>query len=165
MIEARGVRKIFVSGNSNIEVLKGIDLNVRKGEVVAIEGPSGSGKSTFLGLLAGFDSPTRGSIKIDGEEITGMDEDQLAILRGRKLGFVFQSYNLIQTLTAEENVLLPMELRGDVNRPQLRSRELLAAVGLEGRASHYPAELSGGEQQRIALAPSVRLQPFPPACR
>ena len=159
MIEARDVRKTFASGNSNIEVLKGIDLNVRKGEVVAIEGPSGSGKSTFLGLLAGFDSPTQGSIKIDGEEITGMDEDQLAILRGRKLGFVFQSYNLIQTLTAEENVLLPMELRGDVNRPQLRSRELLAAVGLEGRAAHYPAQLSGGEQQRIALARAFACNP------
>ena len=88
-----------------------------------------------------------------------MDEDQLAILRGRKLGFVFQSYNLIQTLTAEENVLLPMELRGDVNRPQLRSRELLAAVGLEGRASHYPAQLSGGEQQRIALARAFACNP------
>ncbi len=159
MIEARDVRKIFASGNYNIEVLKGIDLSVRKGEVVAIEGPSGSGKSTFLGLLAGFDSPTQGSIKIDGEEITGMDEDQLAILRGRKLGFVFQSYNLIQTLTAEENVLLPMELRGDVSRPQLRSRELLAAVGLEGRSSHYPAQLSGGEQQRVALARAFACSP------
>lgn len=159
MIEASDVRKTFTSGSSNIEVLKGIDLNVRKGEVVAIEGPSGSGKSTFLGLLAGFDSPTQGSIKIDGEEITCMREDQLAILRGRKLGFVFQSYNLIPTLTAEENVLLPMELRGDVNRPQLRTGELLAAVGLESRASHYPAQLSGGEQQRVALARAFACSP------
>ena len=159
MIEASDVRKTFASGSSNIEVLKGIDLSVRKGEVVAIEGPSGSGKSTFLGLLAGFDSPTQGSIKIDGEEITCMSEDQLAILRGRKLGFVFQSYNLIPTLTAEENVLLPMELRGDVNRPQLRTGELLAAVGLESRASHYPAQLSGGEQQRVALARAFACSP------
>ena len=159
MIEASDVRKTFASGSSNIEVLKGIDLSVRKGEVVAIEGPSGSGKSTFLGLLAGFDSPTQGSIKIDGAEITCMSEDQLAILRGRKLGFVFQSYNLIPTLTAEENVLLPMELRGDVNRPQLRTGELLAAVGLESRASHYPAQLSGGEQQRVALARAFACSP------
>jgi putative ABC transport system ATP-binding protein len=159
MIEASDVRKTFASGSSNIEVLKGIDLSVRKGEVVAIEGPSGSGKSTFLGLLAGLDSPTQGSIKIDGAEITCMSEDQLAILRGRKLGFVFQSYNLIPTLTAEENVLLPMELRGDVNRPQLRTGELLAAVGLESRASHYPAQLSGGEQQRVALARAFACSP------
>ena len=159
MIEASDVRKTFASGSSNIEVLKGIDLSVRKGEVVAIEGPSGSGKSTFLGLLAGFDSPTQGSIKIDGAEITCMSEDQLAILRGRKLGFVFQSYNLIPTLTAEENVLLPMELRGDVSRPQLRTGELLAAVGLESRASHYPAQLSGGEQQRVALARAFACSP------
>jgi putative ABC transport system ATP-binding protein len=159
MIEASDVRKTFASGSSNIEVLKGIDLSVRKGEVVAIEGPSGSGKSTFLGLLAGFDSPTQGSIKIDGAEITCMSEDQLAILRGRKLGFVFQSYNLIPTLTAEENVLLPMELRGDVTRPQLRTGELLAAVGLESRASHYPAQLSGGEQQRVALARAFACSP------
>ena len=159
MIEASDVRKTFASGSSNIEVLKGIDLNVRKGEVVAIEGPSGSGKSTFLGLLAGFDSPTQGSIKVDGAEITCMSEDQLAILRGRKLGFVFQSYNLIPTLTAEENVLLPMELRGDVNSPQLRTGELLAAVGLESRASHYPAQLSGGEQQRVALARAFACSP------
>jgi len=159
MIEASDVRKTFASGSSNIEVLKGIDLSVRKGEVAAIEGPSGSGKSTFLGLLAGLDSPTQGSIKIDGAEITCMSEDQLAILRGRKLGFVFQSYNLIPTLTAEENVLLPMELRGDVNRPQLRTGELLAAVGLESRASHYPAQLSGGEQQRVALARAFACSP------
>ena len=159
MIEVKNLTKTFASGTSNLEVLKGIDLNIGDGEVVAIEGPSGSGKSTLLGLLAGFDFPTRGSIKIDGEEITGMDEDRLAILRGRKVGFVFQSYNLIPTLTAEENVLLPMELRGDVNRPQQRARELLAAVGLEARALHYPAQLSGGEQQRIALARAFACSP------
>jgi len=159
MIEVQNLTKVFTSGTYNIEVLKGIDLKVRKGEVLAIEGPSGSGKSTFLGLLAGFDSPTLGSIKIDGEEITGLDEDQLAILRGKKLGFVFQSYNLIPTLTAEENVLLPMELRGDVPKPQERARELLSAVGLESRASHYPAQLSGGEQQRVALARAFACSP------
>lgn len=159
MIEVRNLTKRFASRNFNIDVLNGINLDVRNGEVLAIEGPSGSGKSTLLGLLAGFDSPTAGSIKIDGEEITGMDEDQLAILRGRKLGFVFQSYNLIPTLTAEENVLLPMELRGDIDRPQQRARQLLTAVGLETRGSHYPAQLSGGEQQRIALARAFACRP------
>ena len=159
MIEVHNLTKVFSSGTYSLEVLKGIDLTVRTGEVLAIEGPSGSGKSTLLGLLAGFDSPTSGSIRIDGEEITGLDEDQLAILRGRKLGFVFQSYNLIPTLTAEENVLLPMELRGDVPRSLERARELLAAVGLESRASHYPAQLSGGEQQRVALARAFACSP------
>ena len=152
MIEVRNLTKTLASGAERLEILRGIDLTVRRGEVLAIEGPSGSGKSTFLGLLAGFDSPTSGSIKIEGEEITELDEDQLALLRGRKLGFVFQSYNLIPTLTAEENVTLPLELRGDSPRPQARARELLSAVGLETRASHYPAQLSGGEQQRVALA-------------
>lgn len=159
MIEARDLTKILTSGNHQLEILKGINLTVPRGEVLAIEGPSGSGKSTLLGLLAGFDSPTKGSIKIDGEEITGLDEDQLAILRGRKLGFVFQSYNLIPTLTAEENVMLPLELRGDSTNPQQRSRELLSSVGLKDRASHYPAQLSGGEQQRVALARAFACSP------
>jgi putative ABC transport system ATP-binding protein len=159
MIEVRNLRKTFASGSAGLEVLKGIDLSIRDGEVLAIEGPSGSGKSTLLGLLAGFDSPTQGSIRIDGEEITRMNEDQLATLRGRKLGFVFQSYNLIPTLTAEENVLLPMELRGDIGNPQQRARELLAAVALESRGSHYPAQLSGGEQQRVALARAFACSP------
>jgi len=159
MIEVRNLTKAFTTGSYDLEVLKGIDLTVGKGEVLAIEGPSGSGKSTLLGLLAGLDSPTRGSIKIDGEEITRLSEDQLAILRGRKLGFVFQSYNLIPTLTAEENVVLPMELRGDIPRPQERARELLVAVGLEARGAHYPAQLSGGEQQRVALARAFACSP------
>jgi putative ABC transport system ATP-binding protein len=159
MIEVRNLTKALASGSHRVEILRGIDLTVPRGEVLAIEGPSGSGKSTLLGLLAGFDSPTGGSIKIDGEEITGLDEDQLAILRGRKLGFVFQSYNLIPTLTAEENVTLPLELRGDSSKPQERARELLTAVGLETRATHYPAQLSGGEQQRVALARAFACSP------
>ncbi len=159
MIEVRDLTKTLTSGGHRLDILRGIDLTVRKGEVLAIEGPSGSGKSTFLGLLAGFDSPTSGSIRIDGEEITGLDEDQLALLRGRKLGFVFQSYNLIPTLTAEENVTLPLELRGDSPGPRERARELLSAVGLETRASHYPAQLSGGEQQRVALARAFACSP------
>lgn len=159
MIEVQELAKTLASGTHELEILKGINLTVPKGEVLAIEGPSGSGKSTLLGLLAGFDSPTNGSIKIDGEEITGLDEDQLALLRGRKLGFVFQSYNLIPTLTAEENVMLPLELRGDSANPQGRSRELLSSVGLKDRASHYPAQLSGGEQQRVALARAFACSP------
>jgi putative ABC transport system ATP-binding protein len=152
MIEVSDLTKVFFFGTQQIEVLKGVDLSVKKGEVLAIEGPSGSGKSTFLGLLAGFDSPTRGSIRIDGEEITSLDEDRLALLRGKKLGFVFQSYNLISTLTAEENVMLPLELQGSSEDPQGRARGLLSAVGLETRFTHYPAQLSGGEQQRVAIA-------------
>ncbi len=159
MIEIRNLTKTFTSGSYTLEILKGIDLTIAKGEVLAIEGPSGSGKSTLLGLLAGFDSPTTGSIRIDGEEITSLSEDQLALLRGRKLGFVFQSYNLIPTLTAEENILLPMELRGNIANMQTRAGDLLAAVGLESRASHYPAQLSGGEQQRIALARAFACSP------
>ncbi len=159
MIEVRNLTKILTSGSHRLEILRNIDLTVKRGEVVAIEGPSGSGKSTLLGLLAGFDSPTQGSIKIDGEEITEFDEDQLALLRGKKLGFVFQSYNLIPTLTAEENVVLPLELQGDSPRALFRARELLSAVGLETRLSHYPAQLSGGEQQRVALARAFACNP------
>jgi putative ABC transport system ATP-binding protein len=159
MIEVQNLTKILTSGGNKLEILKGIDLTIGKGEVLAIEGPSGSGKSTLLGLLAGFDSPTGGSIKIEGEEITALDEDQLALLRGKKLGFVFQSYNLIPTLTAEENVALPLELRGDAYRSQDRARELLTAVGLDARLSHYPVQLSGGEQQRVALARAFACSP------
>ncbi len=152
MIEVRNLSKTLVSGTQEVEVLKGIDLTVEDREVLAIEGPSGSGKSTLLGLMAGFDVPTAGSIRLDGVEISQMDEDELAQLRGRKLGFVFQSYNLIPTLTAEENVMLPIELRGDPADALPRARMLLDAVGLSGRRTHYPAQLSGGEQQRVALA-------------
>jgi putative ABC transport system ATP-binding protein len=152
MIEVRNLTKTLISGNHQVEILKGIDLTVQKQEVLAIEGPSGSGKSTLLGLLAGFDFPTGGTILLDGEEISRMNENQLAILRGKKLGFVFQSYNLLPTLTAEENVMLPIELRREGGKAQERARELLDAVGLGDRIMHYPVQLSGGEQQRVALA-------------
>jgi putative ABC transport system ATP-binding protein len=152
MIEAHNLSKTFISGTHSVPVLKDIDLTVPEGEVLAIEGPSGSGKSTLLGLLAGFDSPTTGSIRLDGQDITSMGEDDLALLRGRKLGFVFQSFNLIPTLTAEENVLLPLELRGCSPEECERARNLLAEVGMQDRRTHYPAQLSGGEQQRVALA-------------
>jgi len=122
-------------------------------------GASGSGKSTLLGLLAGLDAPTSGSIVLDGEEITRLKEDELAILRGRKIGFVFQAYHLIPTLTAEENVILPMELAGNGADVSGRAREMLEAVGLLERRHHYPVQLSGGEQQRVALARAFMLRP------
>src|SRR5215469_12601136 len=122
-------------------------------------GPSGSGKSTLLGLLAGLDSPTQGEIQLDGEEITALSEDRMALLRGRKIGFVFQSYHLIPTLTAEENVLLPMELAGNGHGGRPQARKLLERVGLGDRRDHYPVQLSGGEQQRVALARAFALDP------
>lgn len=123
-------------------------------------GASGSGKSTLLGLLAGLDTPTSGRIVIDGQDITGLSEDKLAIVRGRKIGFVFQSYQLIPTLTAEENVLLPYELAGgEVSAGTARARDLLASVGLSDRLDHYPVQLSGGEQQRVALARAFMAKP------
>jgi putative ABC transport system ATP-binding protein len=153
MIDVRGLTKIIDTGTHRVEILKGITLNVPKGQFVAIMGPSGSGKSTLLGLLAGLDTPTAGEIRLDGEEITGLAEDRLAVLRGRKVGFVFQSYQLIPTLNAEENVLLPYELVGTNGFDgRARARELLANVGLADRRDHYPVQLSGGEQQRVALA-------------
>ena len=122
-------------------------------------GPSGSGKSTLLGLIAGLDSPTSGRVVLDGEDITHLSEDQMALLRGRKIGFVFQSYHLVPTLTAEENVLLPMELAGNGHGGRGRARDLLERVGLGDRRDHYPVQLSGGEQQRVALARAFALQP------
>jgi putative ABC transport system ATP-binding protein len=143
-----------------VEILRGIDLEVPAGQFVAIMGASGSGKSTLLGLLAGLDAPTTGRIVIDGVDITGLNEDRLALVRGRKIGFVFQSYQLIPTLTAEENVLLPHELTGgDVSAGLARARELLKSVGLEDRMDHYPVQLSGGEQQRVALARAFMVKP------
>jgi putative ABC transport system ATP-binding protein len=142
-----------------VDILKGINLEIPKGQFAAIMGPSGSGKSTLLGLLAGLDSPTTGKVLLDGEDITHLSEDQMALLRGRKIGFVFQSYHLIPTLTAEENVLLPMELAGQDAGGRDRARELLNRVGLEGRTDHYPVQLSGGEQQRVALARAFALRP------
>jgi putative ABC transport system ATP-binding protein len=142
-----------------VDILRGIDLEIPRGQFAAIMGPSGSGKSTLLGLLAGLDSPTSGQVILDGEDITRLSEDRMAMVRGRKIGFVFQSYHLIPTLTAEENVLLPMELAGQDGGGRLRARELLGRVGLGGRFDHYPVQLSGGEQQRVALARAFALRP------
>ncbi|HEX3129453.1 MAG TPA: ABC transporter ATP-binding protein [Thermoanaerobaculia bacterium] len=139
------------SGGRDLTILDRVDLSIAPGEFVAILGPSGSGKSTLLALMAGLDRPTSGEIRIDGEPIQDLSEDALALLRRRKLGFVFQSFQLLGNLTARENVLLPLELLGLDDAPA-RADEMLAAVGLADRGHHYPSQLSGGEQQRVALA-------------
>jgi putative ABC transport system ATP-binding protein len=157
-IVARQVSKRIDTGTHTVEILKGIDFEVERGQFVAIMGASGSGKSTLLGLLAGLDAPTSGQILLDGADITGLEEDELAVLRGRTVGFVFQSYQLIPTLTAEENVLLPLDLAGERNAGD-RARELLDRVGLLDRRDHYPVQLSGGEQQRVALARAFVMRP------
>jgi putative ABC transport system ATP-binding protein len=159
LIQVRSLTKSIDTGTHRVQILKGIDLEIPRGQFAAIMGPSGSGKSTLLGLLAGLDSPTTGSVILDGEDITRLSEDKMAQVRGRKIGFVFQSYHLIPTLTAEENVLLPMELAGIENGGRTRARELLARVGLDDRLDHYPVQLSGGEQQRVALARAFALRP------
>jgi len=151
MIEVRGLRKAIHSGTHVVEILRGIDLVVPRGQFVAIRGPSGSGKSTLLGLLAGLDTPSSGRVLLDGQDITGLSEDEMALVRGRTIGFVFQSYQLVPTLNAEENVLLPLDLAGN-GYDVARARDLLDQVGLLDRVDHYPVQLSGGEQQRVALA-------------
>jgi len=158
MIEVRGLKKSIRNGMRVVEILRGIDLLIPQGQFVAIMGASGSGKSTLLGLLAGLDSPTEGEVLLDGVEISQLPEDKLAGVRGTKIGFVFQTYQLVPTLTAFENVLLPYELnaRGD-GKP--RAAALLASVGLADRVHHYPVQLSGGEQQRVALARAFVLDP------
>ena len=163
MIVVDQLRKSLRTGSTVVEILKGIDFRVARGEFVAIMGASGSGKSTLLGLLAGLDDPTSGSVALNGTVISYLPEDKLAQLRGRTIGFVFQSYQLIPTLTALENVLLPYELNGDGSGDSKtgleRARELLVSVGLEKRMDHYPVQLSGGEQQRVALARAFILRP------
>ena len=159
MIEVRDLTKSITTATHRVDILRGINLEIPRGQFAAVKGPSGSGKSTLLGLLAGLDTPTSGRIVLDGEDITGLEEDELALLRGRKIGFVFQSYHLIPTLTAEENVLLPLELSGNSADGVGRARELLESVGLLDRRDHYPVQLSGGEQQRVALARAFAARP------
>ncbi|HUH64072.1 MAG TPA: ABC transporter ATP-binding protein [Terracidiphilus sp.] len=158
MIEVRHVRKWIQNGARRVDILKGIDLTIPAGQFVAIVGASGSGKSTLLGLLAGLDTPSEGEIWLDGTPIHNLAEAELAEVRGRKIGFVFQSYQLIPTLTALENVLLPFELNVDGNGLQ-QARRLLEEVGLRDRVDHYPVQLSGGEQQRVALARAFVVEP------
>jgi putative ABC transport system ATP-binding protein len=158
IIEVRGLTKTLRSGSTSLEILKDIDLSIPARQFAVIMGPSGSGKSTLLGLLAGLDTPTSGTVSIDGEEISQYSEDALARIRGEKLGFVFQSYQLIPTLTALENVLLPHELHVRTDGGP-RAESLLASVGLAERLHHYPVQLSGGEQQRVALARAFMLRP------
>jgi putative ABC transport system ATP-binding protein len=151
MIQLQNVSKIVASGDHSLTILKSVVLDIPDGQFVAVIGPSGSGKSTLLGLIAGLDSVTSGEILIDGQSISKMDEDSLASLRGQKIGFVFQSFHLIPSLTAFENVLVPMEV-ADLADAESRARALLEDVGLTARAHHYPSQLSGGEQQRVAIA-------------
>ena len=152
ILEVRGLLKSIDSGTHRVDILRGVSFAVERGQFVAIMGPSGSGKSTLLGLLAGLDTPSAGQVILDGQEIQDLAEDDMAVLRGRKIGFVFQSYQLVPTLTAEENVLLPLDLAGDGFAGTARARGLLERVGLADRFDHYPVQLSGGEQQRVALA-------------
>ncbi|MBI4637085.1 MAG: ABC transporter ATP-binding protein [Candidatus Rokubacteria bacterium] len=158
LIAIRDLVMRLESGGRPLTILDGVTLDVDAGEVIAVTGPSGSGKSTLLGLIAGLDRPTSGSITVDGVPVTRLDEDALARFRRQTVGYVFQSYHLIPTLTAAENVAVPLELAG-VGRAPGRVRDLLAEVGLADRAHHYPAQLSGGEQQRVALARAVALRP------
>jgi len=159
IIEVIRLTRTIQTPTHRVEILRGIDLAIPRGQFVAIIGPSGSGKSTLLGLLAGLDNASSGQILLDGEDITGFSEDHMAEVRGRKIGFVFQSFQLIPTLTAEENVLLPAELAGAGYEVTSRARELLTRVGLADRLDHYPVQLSGGEQQRVALARAFITRP------
>jgi putative ABC transport system ATP-binding protein len=151
MLVARNLSKEYRSGDNRLTVLRDVNFAIPQGAFVAIVGPSGSGKTTLLGLLAGLDTPSTGQVILDGSDMTAMDEDQRARLRGEKVGFVFQSFQLIPTLTALENVQVPLELRGESGAGE-RARELLSRVGLGDRLDHFPTQLSGGEQQRVAIA-------------
>lgn len=158
MIELKNVTKTVRSGEEDLTILDGVSLIIPDGEFVSITGASGSGKSTMLGLVAGLDAPTTGSILIDGEDITKMSEDNLADVRSHKIGFIFQSFHLIPSLTAFENILIPMEILG-LKDAKSRAEHLLSDVELTNRGHHYPSELSGGEQQRIAIARAFANQP------
>ena len=158
VLEVDGLGKQVTSGNAPLQILQDIAFTVRAGEALAIVGASGSGKSTLLGLLAGLDLPSTGTVRVDGQDIFRLDEDARAQLRGERIGFVFQSFQLLPALTALENVMLPLELAG-VDRVRERAVTLLERVGLAGRTTHYPRQLSGGEQQRVALARAFAPEP------
>ena len=158
VLHSQSLSRTYSSGGRDLTVLKDITFSLEPGGFLAILGPSGSGKTTLLGLLAGLDRPSAGSVYLDGQELGSLTEDERARLRGEKIGFVFQAFQLIPTLTAQENIQVPLELRGDA-RASARARELLERVGLSGRGHHYPAQLSGGEQQRVALARGFSSRP------
>jgi putative ABC transport system ATP-binding protein len=158
VLRARGIGKTVKSGSSDLVILREIDLDVVAGEALAVVGASGSGKSTLLAILAGLDTPTTGSVQLDGAELFALDEDARAELRGRTVGFVFQSFQLLPALTALENVMLPLELAGRADAEDA-ARAILARVGLGERLGHYPKHLSGGEQQRVALARAFVVRP------
>jgi putative ABC transport system ATP-binding protein len=158
VLRARGIGKTVKSGDSELVILRDIELDVTPGEAVAVVGASGSGKSTLLAILAGLDTPSSGAVEIDGQDIFSLDEDRRAELRGRAVGFVFQSFQLLPALTALENVMLPLELTNHSDPEQLSS-EMLERVGLGERLHHYPKHLSGGEQQRVALARAFVVRP------
>ena len=158
MIRVRGLSMRLASGGRGVDVLTDVSLDVPAGQFLAIAGPSGSGKSTLLGLIAGLDQPTAGRIEVAGVDITALDEDALARFRRDHVGYVFQSFHLLPTLTAQENVAVPLELAGEAGAAE-RAAALLAEVGLAERAHHYPVQLSGGEQQRVAVARALARRP------
>ena len=158
MINIRSLTKTVSSGDDQLTILDNVSIDIPDGQFVAVIGASGSGKSTLLGLIAGLDAPTSGTIEIDGDEITSLGEDDLARIRSEKIGFVFQSFHLIPSLTAFENILIPMEIRGQPDG-RARAENLLHAVDLSNRGHHFPAELSGGEQQRVAIARAFANRP------
>ena len=158
ILSARGIGKTVKSGSSDLVILREIDLSVTAGDAVAVVGASGSGKSTLLAILAGLDTPTAGTVEVDGADLFKLDEDARAELRGRLVGFVFQSFQLLPSLNALENVMLPLELAGRADAETV-AREILSRVGLGERLSHYPKHLSGGEQQRVALARAFSVRP------
>ena len=159
VMDVRDITKSLPLGRERIEILKGISFQIMSGEFVSIMGPSGSGKSTLLGIIAGLDNPTSGQVLIDGIDITTMSEGKLASVRNNKIGMVFQAFNLIPTLTAQENVEVPLYVGKHKGSPSARSKELLDLVGLTHRLNHRPNQLSGGEQQRVAIARALATDP------
>src|SRR2546425_3971220 len=159
VMDVRNITRSLPLERQHIDILKGISFQIRSGEFVSIIGPSGSGKSTLLGIIAGLDNPSSGQVLIDGVDITHMSEGQLAEVRNRKIGMVFQAFNLIPTLTAQENVEVPLYVGKHTGLPSQRARELLDLVGLSHRLSHRPNQLSGGEQQRVAIARALATDP------
>ena len=160
VISLKGITKTYVNGKLKVPVLHGIDLTIYEGEFASVMGPSGSGKSTFMNILGCLDRPTSGSYKLDGEEVASLNDDQLAYVRNKRIGFVFQSFNLLPKLTAQENVALPMVYAGVPRKERNeRAAQLLTALGLGDRLDHLPAELSGGQRQRVAIARALSNDP------